>query len=274
MSKPRIIYVCALYCEAAPIIEKLQLKKRAELTAFQVFEGSDAFLIITGIGKVNSAAAVSYITGVLGAGDYYFNIGVCGSISSYKISEFVVPHKIVDLSAGRCFFPELKLKGDLQEGVLGTFDLAVSDEIPGIDFYDMEASGFFEAASKFADTSRVYSLKVISDTLTERKLNKEIISKLILDNLPHIFGFIETLLGLEIKKSNNFITEEEALLSLIEQKFELTVSQKIIFRDSAKGFKVRGGKIQGLKKFSLFTPSSKLERNEHFNAIKEFLLTI
>ena len=57
-----MIYIaCALYQEALPWIEQYQLKKRAELTKFQIFEGTaktaaqetlTVRLVITGTGPL------------------------------------------------------------------------------------------------------------------------------------------------------------------------------------------------------------------------------
>ena len=55
-----MIYYCmAFYPEARPFIRKLKLKKCAAESHFQIFENEDVRLILTGIGEVQAAAAVS-----------------------------------------------------------------------------------------------------------------------------------------------------------------------------------------------------------------------
>ncbi|MEO0417063.1 MAG: hypothetical protein AAF226_19170, partial [Verrucomicrobiota bacterium] len=66
---PRIFWVVALRPEANPIIQHWGLKHSAALSSgsFQVFAHPDKnnhFLIISGVGKVNAAAATAWLAAV------------------------------------------------------------------------------------------------------------------------------------------------------------------------------------------------------------------
>lgn len=70
-----------MYLEAKPFIEQLELKKDLEFYKFQIFRNDKFALLITGVGKVKAAIAITYLFSLYRANDedLLINIGVCGA---------------------------------------------------------------------------------------------------------------------------------------------------------------------------------------------------
>ena len=76
-----ITFITALYPEAKELITKLNLKKNNTETMYQLFEGEECRLIITGAGMVSAATAVSRHFAFYPARSGYdvvVNLGVAG----------------------------------------------------------------------------------------------------------------------------------------------------------------------------------------------------
>ena len=58
---PGVIWVSALHCEAKPVIDYYRLKKSHDDNAFDLYRGDDMLCIISGVGKIASAAACAWI---------------------------------------------------------------------------------------------------------------------------------------------------------------------------------------------------------------------
>lgn len=56
-----LIWVSALHCEAKPVIDFYRLKKSHEDNAFDLYRGDGMACIISGTGKIASAAACAWI---------------------------------------------------------------------------------------------------------------------------------------------------------------------------------------------------------------------
>lgn len=191
-----IYIVCALYIEAKFFIEKFNLKKNNLLNEFQVFENENIKLIISGVGRIKSAIAVSYLAMKfdIKENDFIFNIGFCGSLDRNKnLADIILISKIESAYNFKKFYPDMLYKHNFLEGALRTFDTIIENynihikdsktELNSNDDYnvisissqkelqnnyiDMEAYGFFEAAGIFFKKDKIIVLKVISDILTE-----------------------------------------------------------------------------------------------------------
>ncbi|GEM_PF-633923 len=276
-----ILLHCALHCEAKKLIEHYNLKLLREIDRFNVFFSDTHLLVIGGIGTINTAIAISFISAKFPKISHYFNVGICGATPKTKIGEIVVPYKIIDLTSNKTFYPEPLIKHSYIEGVLGTALRPVNEAQDGMDFYDMEGSAFFEAALKFQDTSRVYSVKIVSDNLDiNEKINSEKIDKATVDtlfktNLTKITDFIDSIVSMTDAESvdKNLLDDKEiSTLTdfFIDKRF--TVTQRNLLIEKAKGFKVRGGDIlDAIKDNSLII--NKMDRNDLFREVEKTLST-
>jgi len=265
-----ILIHSAFHSEAKAFIEHYELKLLHELDNFNVFRSADHLLIVSGLGKVNTAVAIGYLSAKFPSISHYFNIGICGANDKFQIGELVVPNKIVDLSTKKTFYPELQLKVDFKEGILGTSLTPVIKEIDDIDFYDMEAASFFEAASKFQSSSRIHTLKVISDNLVFENIKKEVIEKLIGARVIEIARYMDSICSYSVNKKHDLSDDEIDSLSCFSEKHRLTVSQKNSMFQKALGFKVRGGNVESISKIKAkCINSNKKDRNELFREVEK-----
>ncbi len=169
----------ALLAEASFLIEQYQLTKTID-THFNIYENEKIKLIISGIGKVDAAAATTYLLQKYQAKreDYVYNIGTCTSTKETEpIGELFSIKKIIDFSTDKVY--HLKNLGE----ALTCVDKALTSSIPiKTPLADMESVGFYVAAKRFIPLEHIMILKVISDKTDETIPRPEDIKALF---IPH-----------------------------------------------------------------------------------------
>ena len=104
---------CALSCEAEPITQYFKLGRLKEFNLFRLYlsEDKQISLTITGIGKLNAAAAVSYHHGCLNTSisDIWLNIGVAGH-ANLPVGEACLINKITDNQHKTSWYPQILFK--------------------------------------------------------------------------------------------------------------------------------------------------------------------
>lgn len=200
--------VIALHCEAKPIIETLKLKKISDQkTLFPIFVNKDKTvnLIISGVGKIKSAIASTYL-GLWAKNKShacFLNIGIAGA-QKLNIGEILLINKLSEASTKRNWYPftaHLKIN---QRSSLITHDVPQTS-YPDTDLVDMEGTAFYQAATSFVLQEQVQILKIISDNSmdTQQGLNEIKVKELIQGNIDVISNFISQL--------SNFSASEAAL---------------------------------------------------------------
>ncbi len=171
-------FVVALAAEARPLAARFRLQRIAAHRAFPVFGRGRILLVVSGVGKVAAAAAVSYLHRA--AGDEgpaaWINAGIAGH-RRRPAGEAVVAHTIRDLASGqRWHLATLSPPICPGDEVLTVDRPETAFRRPGA--YEMEASGFYPAARRSAAGGPVHCLKVVSDgpgsdlgTLTARRVS-------------------------------------------------------------------------------------------------------
>ncbi|MCH9647357.1 MAG: hypothetical protein K0U98_03900 [Deltaproteobacteria bacterium] len=156
-------FVVAMGCEARPVIARYGLKSVADDLPFPVFRKEDRWLVVSGIGRVNSAAATAFLFQLSGGRRNcgWINFGCCGH-ASWPVGEVLLAHKLVDASNDRSWFPPLAFSAPCRTSTVCTVDRP--ERRYAVDQgYEMESVGFFAAASRFATAELVHCLKVVSD---------------------------------------------------------------------------------------------------------------
>ncbi len=157
--------VVALDCEARPLIDRFDLRTASIDDGFRVHDGESLRLIVSGVGKVSSAAATAYLQALGGGGAAapaaWLNVGVAGHARA-EVGVAMLAHRIVDAGSGRAFYPVFTSTPACETTSVHTVD-APRRDYPADAACDMEASGFFATATRFATAEMVHSLKVISD---------------------------------------------------------------------------------------------------------------
>lgn len=192
-----LIWVCALHCEAKPVIDHYRLKKSPQHRAFDLFRNDDMCCVISGIGNTAAAAATAWVGGLQHESNSlcWINLGVAGG-ADYIQGEIFSLNKITDQPSGRSYYPVPAFRSSMKSAPCISLDKASIDYHP-VDLYDMEASAYFATATRFSSAELVQSVKVISDNQQQQPVrDKSTISQLIYNQLPSIKDFAKKLGGI------------------------------------------------------------------------------
>jgi len=222
-----IHFVTATISEARPLIEEYKLKKDINSNNFQLFCNEKYSLIVSGIGKINSALSVSHTFFNLNQklNNIWINIGIAGHINE-KIGKLILVNKVIDSGTKKSFYPFFSKKYSLKQIACTTYDKPDFDY--NISMSDMELSGFFYSANKYSSKELIHSLKIISDNENKKidfKDNK-VIQELIEINVPKIKKFVSSI---EIIHKKFFLPDEKVNQRIKEdlKMFNYTFSEKI-----------------------------------------------
>ena len=158
-----LIWVAAMHCEAKPVIDFYRLRKSHDDNAFDLYRGDGMVCVISGIGKVASAAACAWIASRYpDAGSLaWINLGTAGA-AEHDIGELFYLNQVIDADTDQRYYPVITTG----PGLPGTACLTLSRPSNDYDqryLFDMEASGFMFSCLRFSTAELVQSLKVISD---------------------------------------------------------------------------------------------------------------
>ena len=219
---------CALSCEAEPIIQHFNLSKIKEFDLFRLYRSEDKniSLAITGVGKMNAAAAVTYHHACLStfSADIWLNIGVAGH-SSLPIGEACLINKITDNQFGTTWYPQILFDIDCTNAPLITHD-AVSYQYQD-SLFDMEASGFYQMALRLGTAELIHCLKIVSDNQQHsvENIKTDYVKKLISKNNMKIVQLLNLLKPLA-KELSSINTAPKYYQTLIEE-YHLTKTERI-----------------------------------------------
>ena len=208
--------VVAMPCEAKPLVEYFSLCRNSQLHAFPVYETDAMTLIASGVGKVNSAAAVAWLAGIQQSSDtIWLNLGMAGH-TSLAPGTVLLANKVTDMTTKRSWYPQALFRVNNDSTALITVD-EVIDDYPPDAMIDMEAAGFMAAAEKFSTLENIHLVKVISDNrLTPAKLvSKTSIDSLLRKQLPGIEQLINALR--EVSQNDSTDTGIAAVMALCQQ---------------------------------------------------------
>jgi len=206
--------ISAFYKEVAPIIKHYKLKKLN--SPFEIFKNDEIIVIISGIGKLNSAIATTYLLSNYNI-DFIMNFGIVGS-KSFKIGEIFLINKI-----NKNLYPDILYSHPFNES-----EIICSDEIiteGEFKLVDMESEGFFKAATKFMPLENIFIIKIVSDNLVCFRPDSDFMDNLISPHLKNITTFIDSL-----EKKEKFKFNEKYLENLVT-KYNLSFSQKEILKN-------------------------------------------
>jgi nucleoside phosphorylase len=149
-----LIWVAALHCEAKPVIDYYRLKKSHDHNAFDLYRSDDMLCIISGVGKVASAAACAWIAARYDheASIAWINLGVAGS-GQHAIGAAFSVNQVIDADSGQRHYP-VPCAGSLLPGSACLTLSQPSENYRQDTLYDMEASGFMYSALRFSSTGK------------------------------------------------------------------------------------------------------------------------
>lgn len=190
--------VTALPSEARPWIDHYRLSP-VQGSPLRLYRGNGVALVVSGIGASACTAATGFLAGVIGSSGpcVWLNVGIAGH-ADFPRGEAVVVAKSDDAAGRGAYYPSLPVRTALPRAECITVDKVETDYATKA-LYDMECSGFFAAASRFAILDLVHSVKVVSDNPGQgvEDLDRHMVTSLIAARLRSILdGLVDPLLAL------------------------------------------------------------------------------
>lgn len=156
-----IHFVIALLPEARFLIHALNLKQVKE-APYPIYAKDSYRLVLSGMGEFNAALAVTTLYHHFEAQDQdlWLNVGLAGH-PTLELGAGAFASKISHAHHLKSFYPTF-LKAPENRFPLVT-QTKPNEKYIKETLFDMEAYGFYFAASQYATTERIHSYKVISD---------------------------------------------------------------------------------------------------------------
>lgn len=226
MSKSaQINFVIALDAEAQPLIHSFRLKRDHEIKPFAVYKNDNKQLIVSGIGKRNAMVATGYLAGLSNPGQQaWLNVGIAGG-DVERFGYTVMANAILDQETKKRYYPSLCFDVDLPQAEIVTTNKPAVSYKEGV-LYDMEAAGFFDAASHFSTAETIHCCKIISDNSDHGvdNITKESTLALIEANFEKIENVTKILLRSMGQISSD--SRVEKALAQLMKKYHFTTSQQ------------------------------------------------
>ncbi len=249
-----IHFVIALLPEAQPLIDYYHLKALPNSEPFKVYEGDDKRLIVSGVGKVQSASAATFLHVFSGGlrNQIWMNVGIGGHVS-HNLSEGILAHKITDQVSGESWYPPIAFETPCPtEAVLTVEQPETHYQGPWI--YEMEAAGFYSAATRFSTAELVQCFKIVSDNSqsSTKKVSPALAKRLIGNNLQtidtilkHTTKLADELAPLEAAPLEfqkfmdrwHFTVSEQHYLWRLLKRIETLMPKTMIWSDEVQGLK-------------------------------------
>ncbi len=234
-----VLIVAATYPEVKPLIKKLNLSRESK--HFPLFSGDSIKVIVSGIGGINSAAAVGYISALTGNNNAILNLGISGH-SSLEVGTLYLANKISHKFLPLKFYPFIPFKTKLPETCIVTTEQPEKIYPSPNTGYDMESYYFFSAAYRLFSLELIYVAKVVSDNTqnTIDNLNTATVTKLMEKKLDSILELLEDIKKIETEKNKLRIQLSATSKKIIEQ-LSLTFTERKILEKRLLNIENLGG---------------------------------
>jgi adenosylhomocysteine nucleosidase len=221
----KIFIYTALPCEAKPLVKHFDLKKNVSIEPFAVYFNHDTCLTVTGPGKSAMAAGVAYTQALFASVEHpvIVNIGIAGHKDHAMGSLFLID-KIIDIDSQKNYYPSLVLTPSCPTDSIQTASKPQLDyDQPHL--CDMEASAFYETATRFSSAELILCLKVISDNQISPAEN--IHSKQVSALIAVLALTIETLIRQAADLAAQIIAAKPIQFEQLIQRYYFTASERM-----------------------------------------------
>jgi adenosylhomocysteine nucleosidase len=236
--------VAALPAEAAPLVDRWRLRPVTSSFPYPLYEADHVRLIVSGAGRNAAILATAFLAGHCGARreEGWINVGIAGS-AGHPVGTAILAHKVVTDTPDETYYPAISFRPPCATAVVHTVD-RVEREYADSDAYEMEASGFCLAASRFASLEQVQVLKIISDgpESDPEQISKSVVRDLIATHLPLIDVLIDELES--IGKLVNRQRSDPPHLGLFRSRWHFTASQQQRLRHLLRSLAAMGSDSQ------------------------------
>jgi adenosylhomocysteine nucleosidase len=188
-----LIWLCALKCEAKPVIDFYRLHKADAPSPFRLYRNQQVACVVSGIGRTAMHAATLWSHNLDDASvtTIRFNLGIAGQ-RDLDLGSLRLAASFADDNGSIILPANLPL-----DSSIGTMSLVTCDQpqdlYPADAMIDMEGQGFAEAARTLPGKKWFQSIKIISDNRhNPPHRDKAVISDLIAPHMPLIDRFART----------------------------------------------------------------------------------
>ena len=239
LNKMSVRWVIALKEEAKVILDYYEMALINKKTLYPVFKNIEEthWLILSGIGRHNSAAATSYLYTISNASKWtsWINIGIAGSGKGDYGNIYLVD-KIYNQNF-YITYPSTMPKSNLPKMSLLTTDIPIMD-YSSKELIDMEGSAFFDIASKLTSKEFICIMKIISDgpennikQLTKLRIIE--LLKLNLTKIAQVVSYYENL-----SENENQIKAKPDIFFKISSNWHFSVTQSSQLENLLRRLKV------------------------------------
>lgn len=190
-------FIVALHPEARPIIERYGLEKRISCIPFSFFENEKHRLIISGIGRINAAAATGYLLSQIDESPQsIINLGIAGH-GKLNIGTPFIANRVICPEEKVAHYPTPILDQDIERSALQTCNTP-EKAYPQPIGYDMEAHTICSVAYKAVSRELIQIIKIVSDNPSSNldTFDPKTATDLISIHLPLIDEIIESMDGI------------------------------------------------------------------------------
>ena len=256
MNKKNLRFIIALSVEAKSIIELYKLKEiNLPPNIFKIYKNIDLniWLIISGIGNVNSAAATIYLykSSPKNKKNIWINVGMAGSKnfdvgSIFNIKKVSYKNTLKEES----FYLSTLVNTKIPINEIVSVDALEKNlnEIKSI--YEMEGYGFIKTVERFCSRELIIIIKIISDNEKIPPIN---FIKTTKHFMKSNIKALEELINDYIKISSSIKNKRKYNINIINKKFHITYSSKVIIEDLAFKFE----KIYSRKELEIILSEAK-----------------
>lgn len=215
-----VAVVCALRCEARPLIRRLGL-----ISAAGTWYSDDVALRVSGVGEECAAQTVGRLAASADDATCWLNLGCAGGRG--PIGELVVAHRVSSDESDDCWYPQFPFPVAEPTVEVHSVRRPETAYLDSGTVYDMEAAGFYVPAVASASLERVHVLKVRVDG-PERpleRLSADAIGAAIEARVESIAAWIDRLATLA--RSVRARRPEAGLVDAFLERWRFTVSQEV-----------------------------------------------
>ena len=239
LNKISVRLVIAFKEEAKVILDYYEMALIDKKTLYPIYKNIQEthWLILSGIGRHNSAAATSYLYTISKASKWtsWINIGIAGSGKGDYGNIYLVD-KIFNQNSN-ITYPATMPKSNLPKMSLLTTDIPITD-YSSKELIDMEGSAFFDIASKLTSKEFICIMKIISDgpennikQLTKLRIIE--LLKLNLTKIAQVVSYYENL-----SENENQIKAKPDIFFKISSNWHFSVTQSSQLENLLRRLKV------------------------------------
>ena len=231
-----LIWMCALNCEAKPVIDRYRLRKSTRYVSFDLYHNDDVTCVVSGVGDLNMAAACAWTAALLRdrKGLCWVNLGTAGH-KDLAAGTALLASKIDQAGRHAAIYPVPLIKYPFQALPIISLTGESVEYDEGV-LFDMEAYAFVHSASRFSPLELCQSIKIVSDnSSTPPARDKARTSRLIAGNMPAIAAYAAALQELATDFAHQSIAAEQMQPFVALAHF--TQSQRIQLRKTLLGLR-------------------------------------